>query len=178
MGARVMARVSNGLGGFATANYNLVLILPTPTFAQAACLPVAYITAYYALAYLGRLTSGGSVLIHSVGGGVGIAAIQIARLLGARVFAKVGSPARRARVPEMGVDAVFDSRSLSFHDEVKIATRNLGVDVMLNSLTGSRLSQSVAFLPPFGRFLETGKTDSYRNMSLVSSILARIVHSL
>ncbi|KIY04109.1 uncharacterized protein Z520_00801 [Fonsecaea multimorphosa CBS 102226] len=167
VGAPVMARVSNGLGGFATANRNLVVpIPPSMTFTQAACLPVTYMTAYYALTYLGRLASGESVLIHAAAGGVGIAAIQIAKLLGARVFATAGSPARRAWVSEMGVEAVFDSRSLSFHDEVKKATRGLGVDVVLNSLTGSMFSQSVACLAPFGRFLEIGKTDIYRNMRL------------
>ncbi|KAK5214208.1 hypothetical protein LTR41_000400 [Exophiala xenobiotica] len=167
VGASVMARVSNGLGGLVTANRNLILpIPPSLTFTQAACLPAAYITAYYALAYLGRLASGESVLIHSAAGGVGIAAIQIAKVLGARVFATAGSPARRAWVSEMGVEAVFDSRSLSFHDEVKTATHGLGVDMVLNSLTGSMFSQSVACLAPFGRFLEIGKTEIYRNMRL------------
>ena len=165
VGDPVMARVSNGLGGFTIANHNLVVPIPSSlTFTQAASLPVAYVTAYYALAYLGRLASGESVLIHSATGGVGIAAIQIAKLFGARVFATAGSPDSRARVSELGVEAVFDSLSLSFHDEVKMATRGLGVDVVLNSLTGSMFSQSLACLAPFGRFLEIGKTDIYRNM--------------
>ncbi|KAE8351975.1 polyketide synthase [Aspergillus coremiiformis] len=122
----------------------------------AACIPIAYLTAYYTLVYLGRLTAGQSVLIHSAAGGVGIAAIQIAKL-----------PRRRDSVLGMGgVEAVFDSRSLSFHDNVMNATGGRGVDLVLNSLTGNMFTQSVACLAPFGRFLEIGKTDIYRNMRL------------
>ncbi|KAJ5369424.1 hypothetical protein N7509_014036 [Penicillium cosmopolitanum] len=167
IGTSVMARVSNGLGGFAIAHRNLLMPIPSSLeFSQAACLPAAFITAYYALAYLGRLASGESVLIHSAAGGVGMAAIQVAKHIGARVYATAGSPARRARVAEMGVEAVFDSRSVTFHDQVKAATGGQGVDVVLNSLTGIMFSQSVACLAPFGRFLEIGKTDIYRNMRL------------
>jgi acyl transferase domain-containing protein len=165
VGDPVMARVSNGLGGLAIANHNLVVpIPPSLTFTQAACLPVAHVTAFYALAYLGRLTSGESILIHSAAGGVGIAAIQIAKLFNARVFAIAENPGCRDWVSELGVEKVFDSRSLSFHDEVKMVTRGLGVDVVLNSLTGSMFSQSLACLAPFGRFLEISKTNIYRNM--------------
>ena len=118
------------------------------------------------MVYLGRLTAGESILIHSAAGGVGIAAIQIAKLVGARVYATAGNPSRRARVSEMGADAVFDSRSLSIHDDIMKATEGHGVDMVLNSLTGSMLSQSFTCLAPFGRFLEIGKTDIYRNRRL------------
>lgn len=118
------------------------------------------------MVYLGRLTASESILIHSAAGGVGMAAIQIAKLVGARVYATAGNPSRRARVSEMGADAVFDSRSLSIHDEIMKATEGHGVDMVLNSLTGSMLSQSFTCLAPFGRFLEIGKTDIYRNMRL------------
>ncbi|OGE57109.1 hypothetical protein PENARI_c002G04917 [Penicillium arizonense] len=167
IGTPVMARVSNGFGGFVTAHRNLLVPIPSSlTFPQAACIPGAFTTAYYALAYLGRLVAGESVLIHSAAGGVGIAAIQVAKHLGARVYATAGSPTRRAWVSSMGVEAVFDSRSVLFHDQLKAATRGQGVDVVLNSLTGAMFLQSVACLAPFGRFLEIGKTDIYRNMRL------------
>jgi NADPH:quinone reductase-like Zn-dependent oxidoreductase len=97
---------------------------------------------------------------------VGIATIQFAKHLGASVYDTAGSPARLARVAEMEVEAVFDSRSVSFHEQVKEATKGQGVDVVTNFLTGAMFSQSVVCLAPFGRFLEIGKMDIYRNMRL------------
>ena len=167
IGDPVMAQAPSGFGGFAVVRRSLCVPMPsTVSFPQAASVPAAFVTAYYCLVYLGRLTAGESILIHSAAGGVGVAAIQIAKLLGARAYGTAGSPSRRARVSEMGADAVFDSRSLSIHDEIKKVTDGHGVDVVLNSLTGSMLSQSFACLAPFGRFLEMGKTDIYRNMRL------------
>ncbi|KAJ5464054.1 hypothetical protein N7475_007189 [Penicillium sp. IBT 31633x] len=167
IGTPVMARVPQGLAGLATVHRDLLAVIPPSlTFPEAACVPVTFITAYYALAYLGRLESGERVLIHSAASGVGIAAIQVAKHLGARVYATAETPARRAWVLEMGVEAVFDSTSTSFHDQLKAVTGDQGMDVVLNSLSGTMLSQSVACLAPFGRFLEIGKTDIYRNMRL------------
>ncbi|PLB36519.1 fatty acid synthase S-acetyltransferase [Aspergillus candidus] len=97
-----------------------------------------------------------SILIHSGAGGH----------VGARVYATAGSPARRAWVSDMGAEAVFDSRSLTFHDEIKLATQGRGVDIVLNCLPGAMFSQSMACLSPFGRFLEIGKTEIYRNTKL------------
>ncbi|KAK5997058.1 Erythronolide synthase [Cladobotryum mycophilum] len=167
VGVSVMGGVANGLAGLVVTDYRLVVPLPSSlTMAEAACVPVVYLTAYYALVYLGRMGRGDSVLIHAGAGGVGVAAIQMAQHFGARVFATAGSPERRARVSEMGVEGVFDSRSPSFHDEVKKATGGLGVDLVLNSLIGPLFTQSLACLAPFGRFLEIGKTDIYQNMPL------------
>ncbi|KAI9036258.1 Acyl transferase/acyl hydrolase/lysophospholipase [Aspergillus affinis] len=163
-GAPVMARVSNGIAGYVVASRDLVVPVPSSlSLTQAACVQIIFLTAYYALVYLARLTSGESVLVHSAADGVGIAAIQIAKLFGARVYATAGSPSRRAVASRWGAEAVFDSRSLSFHDEVKRVTEGRGVDVVLNCLTGAMFSQSVACLAPFGRFLEIGTTDIYRN---------------
>ncbi|KAJ2974958.1 hypothetical protein NQ176_g5785 [Zarea fungicola] len=167
IGTMVMARVSRGLAGRVVVNHNLTAPIPSslsPT--EAACVPVAYITAYYALVYLGRLAPGESVLIHSAAGGVGMAAVHIAKLFGSRVYGTASNASRRAKVLELGVEAVFDSRSPSFHDEIKKATGGLGVDLVLNSLSGPLFLQSIRCLAPFGRFLEIGKTDIYRNMRL------------
>ena len=166
-GALVMARVPHGISGYAVTNYDLVAPVPSSlSVTQAACVLVSNTTAYYALEYLGRLTAGESILIHSGAGGVGIAAMQIAKHIGARVYATAGSPARRAWVSDMGAEAVFDSRSLTFHDEIKLVTQGRGVDVVLNCLPGAMFSQSMACLASFGRFLEIGKTEIYRNTKL------------
>lgn len=167
VGAHIMAQLSNGLAGLAVVNYKLTAPVPSSlNMSEAACIPTVYVTAYYSLVYLGRLTRGESVLIHSAAGGVGIAAIQIAKVFGARIFATAGSAERRKMVSDMGVEAVFDSRSLNFHDQVKQATEGQGVDLVLNSLTGPMFAQSVACLASFGRFLEIGKADIYRNLRL------------
>lgn len=105
----------------------------------AAGLPIAFLTAWYALRHVGQVTAGERVLIHSATGGTGLAAIAVARLLGAEVLATAGSEEKRRFLRAMGVAHVMDSRSLDFRDEVKEATGGEGVDVVLNSLAGSAI---------------------------------------
>jgi NADPH:quinone reductase-like Zn-dependent oxidoreductase/acyl carrier protein len=136
------------------------------TFEAAATVPIACFTALYSLGHLARLREGESVLIHGAAGGVGIAAIQLARSLGARVFATAGTPDKRELVRMLGADHVLDSRSLAFADEVLELTGGEGVDVVLNSLSGESLVRSLKVLKPFGRFLELGKRDFYENTAI------------
>ncbi|KAH8660863.1 fatty acid synthase S-acetyltransferase [Tricladium varicosporioides] len=165
-GDAVMARVANGFAGRVVANRELIAPLPASlTFAEAACVPVVYVTAYYAI-HLARLEPNEIVLVQSGAGGVGIAAIQLAKRLGARVFATAGTLQRRQMLLNLGVEATFDSRSPNFHNEIMQLTKGRGVDVVLNSLTGQLLLQGIACLAPFGRFVEIGKTDIYRNARL------------
>lgn len=133
------------------------------TFEEAATVPTTFFTAWYALVELARVREGERVLVHGGAGGVGIAAIQLARLLGAEVFATAGSREKREFVRLLGVDRVFDSRSLAFADQVRDATGGAGVDVVLNSLAGEAMVRSIDTLRPFGRFLELGKRDFYEN---------------
>ena len=132
------------------------------SFAAAATVPTAFFTAYYALHELARLREGERVLIHGAAGGVGIAAIQLAKHLGAEIFATAGSDAKRDFVRLLGADHVFDSRSLGFADEVMRASGG-GVDVVLNSLAGDAIARNLRLLRPFGRMLELGKRDFYEN---------------
>jgi acyl transferase domain-containing protein/NADPH:quinone reductase-like Zn-dependent oxidoreductase/acyl carrier protein/NADP-dependent 3-hydroxy acid dehydrogenase YdfG len=133
------------------------------SFAAAATVPTAFFTAYYALHELARLREGERVLIHGAAGGVGIAAIQLAKHLGAEIFATAGSDAKRDFVRLLGADHVFDSRSDAFADEVMRASGGAGVDVILNSLAGDAISRNLRLLRPFGRMLELGKRDFYEN---------------
>jgi len=135
-------------------------------FAAAATIPVAFMTAVHALGRLARLDAGETVLIHGGAGGVGLAAIQYALHKGAVVYATAGSEMRRQALRMLGVAGVFDSRSTSFVDDVLAATGGEGVDVVLNSLSGEAMQQSVRLLRPFGRFLEIGKRDLYRNTAI------------
>ncbi len=157
--------------------YSLASRVVTPTFAvaplpdgldmvAAAGLPVAFFTAWYALKTLGRLQAGERVLVHGGTGAVGMAAIQIAELLGAEIWATAGSPAKRDLLRLLGVDHVHDSRTLDFADAILAETSGEGVDVVLNSLAGLAMDQSLRLLRPFGRFLELGKRDFYGNTRL------------
>ena len=134
--------------------------------AESAILPISFITAHYGLLHLGRLGQGECVLLHSATGGVGHAAIQVARATGARILATAGTEEKRTYLESMGVEAVFDSRSLDFEDRVLEATDGRGVDVVLNFLPGALLHASLRVLAPFGRLVEIGKADIGANKGL------------
>ncbi len=129
--------------------------------AAAATIPVAFLTAWYALDTLANLAPDETVLVHGGAGGVGLAALQIALHKGARVIATAGSPAKRALAATLGAHHVLDSRSQAFADEVRAITGGAGVDVVLNSLAGEAMERSLETLKPFGRFLELGKRDFF-----------------
>ncbi len=132
-------------------------------FEQAASAPCVFVTAHYALNHLARLQAGERVLIHSATGGVGLAAIQFARDVGAEIFATAGSVEKCAYLRSLGIRNVMDSRSIEFADDIMRTTAGEGVDVVLNSLSGAALSAGLRVLRPFGRFLEIGKRDIYED---------------
>lgn len=133
------------------------------SFEAAATVPTVFFTVYYALKQLANLQPGERILIHGGAGGVGIAAIQLARHLGAEVFATAGSSEKRHFVKLLGADHVFDSRNLDFAEQILHATQGEGVDVVLNSLAGEAIRRNLRVLRPFGRFLELGKRDFFEN---------------
>ena len=132
-------------------------------FSDAATIPTVFFTVWYALKHLANLQPGERVLVHGAAGGVGIAAIQVARYLGAEIIATAGSPSKRDFATLLGAHHTFDSRSLRFVDGVLEATGGEGVDVVLNSLAGEAIRRNFQVLRPFGRFLELGKRDFYEN---------------
>jgi len=159
---------------FVTVNRQAVFKLPPHlNFIEAATLPTVFLTAYYALVHLARLQPGERVLIHAAAGGVGQAALQIARDLGLEIFATAGSPEKRALLAEQGVPHIFDSRSLNFADDIMRVTNGRGVDAVLNSLAGDFISKNLAVLAPFGRYLEIGKVDVYGNSKIGLEALRR-----
>ena len=134
--------------------------------AEAASIPVVFGTAYHALCNLARLRRGETVLIHAAAGGVGLAALQLARQIGAVVFATAGSEEKRDLLRSLGAAHVMDSRTLDFADEVLQHTGGRGVDVVLNSLAGAFQHKSLAVCAPHGRFVEIGKRDLFENRAL------------
>lgn len=136
------------------------------SFEAAATIPSAFFTVYYALHHLAQIEQGEKVLIHGAAGGVGIAAIQVAKAAGAEIFATAGSDEKRDFLRLLGVEHIFDSRSLAFTDEILAATDGKGVDIVLNSLAGEAINRNFRVLKPFGRFLELGKRDFYENTKI------------
>lgn len=137
---------------------------------EAASMPLIFLTAYYSLVTAGNLLKGEKILIHAAAGGVGQAAIIIAKSIGADIFATVGTEAKKQHImQEYGIpeNQIFSSRDLSFVKGVARATNNQGVDVVLNSLAGEALRLSwTDCLAKFGRFLEIGKADLFANTGL------------
>ena len=133
---------------------------PGWSFASAASVPVAFLTAYIALVELAQLSAGQRVLIHAGAGGVGQAAIQIARHLGAQVFA-TAHPRKHGVLQRLGVPAaqIASSRTTDFVEAFGDATGGQGMDVVLNSLAGEFIDASLRLLPRGGSFIEIGKTD-------------------
>ena len=146
-----------------TKRWAVAVMPPELSFEAAATIPTAFVTAWYALKHLANLQPGEGVLIHGAAGGVGLAAIQIARLLGAEVYATAGTPDKRDFLRLLGVEHCYDSRSLHFAEQILAATGGRGVAVVLNSLSGAAITRSLEVLQPFGRFIELGKRDFFAN---------------
>ncbi|MEU5690093.1 SDR family NAD(P)-dependent oxidoreductase [Streptomyces venezuelae] len=168
-GDRVMGMLEGAFGPWAVADARMLSPVPDGwDTRQAAAAPAAFLTAWYGLVELAGLKAGERVLIHAATGGVGMAAVQIARHLGAEVFA-TASPAKHGVLEEMGIDAAHraSSRDAAFEEAFRQATGGRGVDVVLNSLTGELLDASLRLLGAGadagtrsgGRFVEMGKSN-------------------
>jgi myxalamid-type polyketide synthase MxaB len=149
-----------------TADYALVHKPDRLSHLEACTIPIAFLTAYYALVRLANLQPGEHVLIHAGAGGVGLAAIQIAQQIGATIYATAGSEEKREYLHALGVTRVMNSRTLDFAEEILECTGRKGVDVVLNSLPGAAIEKSLSVLRAYGRFLEIGKTDIYSNSKI------------
>ncbi|QLI74092.1 Highly reducing polyketide synthase gloL [Metarhizium brunneum] len=139
------------------------------SFEQGAALPCVYTTALMALVDKADLKCGQSVLIHAACGGVGLAAIQIAKMLGAQIYCTVGSDVKRNHLAaNYGIPPshIFNSRDSSFLPNVLRATDGRGVDVVLNSLSGDLLQASWQCVAEFGIMVEIGKRDFQRRAML------------
>ena len=122
----------------------------------AACVPVAFGTAHDSLFEFGRLRAGETALIHAGAGGVGLAAIQMAKRAGARVLATASSDDRLARLEEFGLDEGINYSDVDFVAEVRRLTGGKGADVILDSIGGSNLQKSLAALAYRGRCITFG----------------------
>lgn len=162
-GERVLAMAPSAFSTHAIVAAERVARIPDGlSYGGAATIPVAFLTAYYALITLAKIKRNEWVLIHGAAGGVGLAAIQVAQNKGAKIIATAGSVAKREMLRSLGIVHVLDSRAVNITEDVRKIVPE-GVDVVLNSLAGDAMERSIACLRPFGRFVELGKRDYVSN---------------
>ncbi|KAL4961115.1 type I polyketide synthase [Aspergillus stella-maris] len=177
VGDNVFALLPGGFGSRARVEWTSAMHMPPDmSFEEAASVPSVFTTSYLCLYTVARLQRGQTVLIHAGAGGVGQSAIQLAQHIGAEVYTTVGSPEKRALLKERyGIpdDHIFSSRDRSFAKAILEATNGVGVDVVLNSLSGPLLQESLNIVAPFGHFIEIGKRDIEQNNHLEMKPFAR-----
>ena len=167
VGDAVALTVGGCIANRVVVNEHLAFLKPSrlSTEEAASALSVC-VTAYYSLIHLARLRKGQRVLIHSAMGGVGQAAIALARHVGAEIYATAGNESKRERLLAMGVRGAFDSHSHGWYDDLMEATGGEGVDVVLNSLAGHHIALCLRALRPSGWHCEIGKVDIYTDNAL------------
>ncbi|MCL9796829.1 SDR family NAD(P)-dependent oxidoreductase, partial [Frankia sp. AgKG'84/4] len=161
VGEAVMGLFAGSFASLTVTDRRMLARVPAGwTFGQAASVPVVFLTAYYGLVDLAGLHAGQTVLVHAAAGGVGMAAVQLARHLGAEVYA-TASPGKWDVLRAMGIDDdhLASSRTLDFADRFHATSGGAGVDVVLNALAGEFVDASLRLLPRGGAFVEMGKTD-------------------
>ncbi|MDG4830622.1 SDR family NAD(P)-dependent oxidoreductase [Solwaraspora sp. WMMD1047] len=160
-GDRVMGMFEGSFGPTAVADHRTLVRIPDEwSFEEAASVPTVFLTAYYALSDIAGVRAGQRVLIHSATGGVGQAALQLARHWQAEVYT-TASPAKHDALRRLGVpaDRIAGSRTTDFVDEFLAVTEGEGMDITLGSLAGEMVDATLRVLPRGGHYLEMGRTD-------------------
>jgi acyl transferase domain-containing protein/NADPH:quinone reductase-like Zn-dependent oxidoreductase/acyl carrier protein len=160
-GDRVFGLFAPAFGSTAVADRRRIARIPDGwSYREAAAAPTVFLTAYHGLVDVAGLRAGERVLIHAAAGGVGMAAVQIARHLGAEVYGTASEPKwDTLRAGGLDDDHIAGSRTLDFERRFLDATGGHGMDVVLDSLSGEFVDASLRLLPRGGRFVEMGKTD-------------------
>jgi NADPH:quinone reductase len=162
-------------GGFAEETVQAagsVIKLPeTVDFEAAAAFRSSYMTAYYAL-QRGRLRTGETLLVHGAAGGVGLATVDMGKLLGARVIATARSSERLAACKRLGADHVIDY-SHGFRDQVLALTDRRGADVIFDPVGGNVFDESMRCVAPFGRILIVGFTGGRPGLAKTNHLLVK-----
>lgn len=157
LGDEVIALSTASMTSHLLVDQNYVAKKPSnQTFDQAATIPLAFLTAHYGLVRLAKLKKGDRVLIHAAAGGVGQAAVAIAKAIGAEIYA-TASQGKWDFLRELGIEKIYDSRTTNFSQQILEDTVGAGVDVVLNSLNQEFIPKSVECLAEKGRFVEIGK---------------------
>jgi len=138
-------------------------VLPIPeglSFEEAAAIPMVFLTAWHMLVRLGKVKKEDYVLVHGAGSGVGSAAVQIAKMFGARVITTSGDDAKLAKARQLGADETVNYRTTDFAQEVRRLTSNRGVDIVVEHIGGEVFAKSIMVLRRGGRLVTCGVTAS------------------
>jgi len=166
VGDAIIASVPGAFSSYVTLPLDSIFLVPklgNISYEEGVGVPRVFVTAYYGLHHVAQLQPGEKVLIHAATGGVGMAAIQVARWIGAEIFATVDNPDKYDYLSSLGIKHIMDFRSLDFADQILALTDGNGVDVILNALPGEIFIKSLSVLASFGRFIEIGKLDIVNN---------------
>lgn len=166
IGDQVCCFSPNTFQSYINVSTKAVFPIPTQIPLEEAPIYIPFITVLRGLKQLAGLKKGETILIHSATGAVGLAAIQYAQHIGAKIIATASSEEKRKYLNKIGIEACADSRSLTFVEDVLKWTHGKGVDVILNSLSNDALIKSWSLLAPYGRFIEIGKVDISKNSPL------------
>ena len=175
-GASFGSSRDGGLAEYVTApEWNAVPIPTGLSIEDAASLPIAFLTAWHMVVTRAGVRPGETVLVNAAGSGVGVAAIQTARFCAARVLVTAGSEAKIQAAIGLGAEAGVDYRDGSWRQEIMRLTRNRGVDVVIDSLSGRMLEESSEVLAPGGRLVNCGCTLGNWTRLNVGRLLSREV---
>lgn len=159
VGDDVAGPIRGSFCSYATVPTTYVIHRPKPLSFNEVPVYIGYLAAFRGLVHCADLQEGEKILIHNATGGVGIAAMQIARWKNAEIYATAGTKEKREWLREQGVEHIYDSRSLLFVEQILRDTEGYGVDVVINAIAGDALYKSFNLLAPYGRFIEIGKKD-------------------
>jgi NADPH:quinone reductase-like Zn-dependent oxidoreductase len=137
---------------------NVIPVPPGLDFEEAASIPMVFLTAWHALVTRGRIKPGMKVLIHAGGSGVGIAAIQIAKLFGAYVFTTAGSDEKLERAKDLGADVVINYKKENFQERLKVETQGEGIDLILDHVGLDTFMKGLKALKKGGKLITLGAT--------------------
>jgi NADPH:quinone reductase-like Zn-dependent oxidoreductase len=167
VGDRVMGRCGGGFAEYATIDAREVMPVPAKlSWEEAAATPLVFAVVYDMLVAQGRLSSGQWLLVTGVSSGVGVAALQTAKALGARVIGTSGSAEKLARLEKLGLDVGIRTRAGDFHDAVMKATDGKGVNLVVNNVGGSVFAETIRVLAYEGRHATVGYLDRVMTATL------------
>ena len=173
-GQRVAAFTVKSYAEYCQAPAPMVIPLPDfVDFAQGAAFPIQVMTAYHMLHTADAIGAGKSVLVHSAAGGVGIVAVQLAKVAGARVFGTVGDDAKKALVSAHGADVVINYSTEKFADEVLRLTDGRGVDLILDAVGKPTFEEGLRCLAPFGHLILYGRAGGPTDPLNVATLSAK-----
>jgi NADPH:quinone reductase len=176
VGARVAAFTVKSYAEYCQAPAPMVVPLPdVVSFEQGAAFPIQVLTAYHMLHTADTTGPGRTVLVHSAAGGVGLVAVQLAKVAGARVFGTVSSDAKMGLVKENGADAVINYETTKFADEVLKLTNGVGVDLILDAVGKPTFEEGLRCLAPFGHLILYGRAGGPTDPLNVATLSAKSI---